>query len=115
MKTRMLMLVSMALFIGLMTGSAAAQQNTTCTASGDLNLAPPLNAVYCYQNGTPLWLVTDYSSTQLKVEYVPTGQYQYITLAQNSFTQVCLSGVGCANINQGTISNNQLPVSLTGF
>jgi hypothetical protein len=73
MKTRILIFVSLALFIGLMAGSAAAQQNTTCTASGDLNLTPPQNAVYCYYNGSALWLVTDYSSTQLEVVYVPTG------------------------------------------
>jgi len=52
MKTRMLIFVSIAVFLGLMVGNAAAQSTVTCTGSGNVYLGQPKNAVDCTENGT---------------------------------------------------------------
>jgi len=62
MKVRMLTFASLILFLGVMLGSASAQQSITCTASSELDLVPPNNAVACTLHGDILWLVSHYSS-----------------------------------------------------
>jgi len=115
MKARMMMFASVALFLGVMLGSASAQNNVTCTASGNLALTGQLNTIYCVGASGTLWAITVYNSSELIVEYVPNHENQKIAIAQDSLTQVCFSDVSaCALITQGTISNNLLPITMTG-
>lgn len=100
----------------LMLGSASAQTNVTCTVSGELNLGTLKNSVICYDHGTPLWLAQDKDSTTIYIIYGPWNDYHEVALAQNSTTTVCESaGNPCVQVQQGTISDNQLPVTLTGY
>lgn len=77
MKVRM-MFASAVLFLGAMLGSASAQNNVTCSASGSLNLTGSPTTIKCVgTGGAVLWQLTNYSSTQLVVEYLPTTDYAY--------------------------------------
>ena len=114
MRARMMIFASTILFLGVMLGTASAQSTITCTVSGTLHLVAPRNVVKCVTGGVIIWEIADLDSSTLQVTYYSNGDYYNIALAQGSLTKVT-DGTAYVDVTQGTISNNDLPVTLTGY
>lgn len=117
MKTRMLILVSMALAALVMSVPASAQ-TVTCSASGDVTRQSPWTAIVCDVNAVAIWSVSadQSNSSLLQIEYVPDGSHYYLTIASNTLGQVCdaQTPTNCLQVQQGTVTSTVVPVSITG-